>query len=289
MDQAEFPWRPLGTLLVDEGLMSATDLEQALGEQRRTGHLLGEIVVNRGYVSGVALARALAKQHGVELRAAAGAPDPRPQAVSLTPVEQRRTWRPLGRLLVEKGFVTAGALEQALRAQAGRPERRLGELLVERGALSGRGLALALAEQHGVRVERKELDHDVEALITPSAQDEPRYEVWDVAYEPAYERRSVLYETTNFLEAADFACELVDRQQPKALEISRRKGGSAETVWTYSEQRAAAVSASRTRPVDRLGFDPARWNAGPSAFRRWRALAFARGAPSPRPDPSELR
>ncbi|MGH2922388.1 MAG: hypothetical protein ACRDKU_10010 [Gaiellaceae bacterium] len=259
MDQAEFPWRPLGTLLVDEGLMSAGDVEHALAEQRRTGRLLGEIVVFRGYVSGVALARVLAKQHGVELRGAPGAPDPTPQAARPTAFEQGQTWRPLGKLLIERGFVTAGALGEALRAQAERPDRRLGEILVERGALSGRGLALALAEQHGVRVERNEFDHDFED-IAPSAQDGPRFEVWDVAYEPEYERRSVLYETTNLLEAADFACELVDRQKPEALEIRRRTGSAAETVWTYSDRRAAEVSASRTRAVDRLGFDPVRWN-----------------------------
>lgn len=262
MDQSQFPWQPLGTLLVDEGLMSAFDLEQALGEQRRTGHLLGEIVVNRGYVSGITLARALAKQHGVELRAAPEAPDPKPQAAPLSAVKQT-SWRPLGRVLIDKGFVTAGSLEAALRAQEEQPDRRLGEILVERGALSGRGLALALAEQHGVKLEREEFDQDVEALVTPPAQDEPRYEVWDVAFEPAYKRRAVLYETTNFLEAADYACELVDRQQPEALEISRRRGDAAETVWTYSEQRAAAVAASRTRPMDKFGFDPARWNARP--------------------------
>lgn len=262
MDQAEFPWRPLGTLLVDEGLMTPADLEHALGEQRRTGHLLGEIVVNRGYVSGVTLARALAKQHGVQLRGAPGAPAPRPDAVPSAGVEQR-AWRPLGGLLVEKGFVAAAAMEEALRAQSGRPDRRLGEILVERGALSGQGLALALAEQHGVKVEREELDHDVEALITRSDRNEPRYEVWDVAYAPTYERRSILYETTNFLEAADFACELVDREQPEGLEICRREGSASETVWTYSEQRAAAVSAARRSPIDDFGFDPARWDARP--------------------------
>lgn len=262
MDQSQFPWQPLGTLLVDEGLVSAADLEQALREQRRTGHLLGEIVVNRGYVSGITLARALAKQHGVELRRAPDAPDPEPQVVPLSAVKQR-AWRPLGRVLIDKGFVTAGSLEAALRAQQEQPDRRLGEILVERGALSGRGLALALAEQHGVKLEREEFDQDVEALVTPKADDEPRYEVWDVAFDPAYRRRAVLYETTNFLEAADFACELVDRQQPEALEISRRRGDAAETVWTYSEQRASALAATRARPVDRFGFDPARWDVRP--------------------------
>ena len=265
MDQSQFPWRPLGMLLVDEGLMSARDVEQALGEQRRTGRLLGEIVVHRGYVSGVALARALAKQHSVELRPASGVEPPaappsgepdRPEAA-----ETGASWQPLGRVLVENGFVTARTLREGLQAQAKDPRRRLGEVLVEQGAISGRGLALALAQQHGVSVDSDDLDHDVETVITASRPGGPRYEVWDVGYDPAYVRRSVLFETTNFLEAADFACELVDRAQPEALEIQRRDNGASETVWTYSQQRAEVAAVSRTSPTDRFGFDPGEWRS----------------------------
>jgi hypothetical protein len=263
MDQSQFPWRPLGMLLVDEGLMSARDVEQALAEQRRTGRLLGEIVVQRGYVSGVALARALAKQHSVELRPASSveppAAPPRREPDRTQAAEAGATWRPLGRVLVENGFVAARTLREGLHAQAEEPHRRLGEVLVERGAISGRGLALALAQQHGVSVDREDLDRDVETVITASMDGEPRYEVWDVAYDPVYVRRSVLFETTNFLEAADFACELVDRAQPEALEIQRRDNGASETVWTYSQQRAEVAAASRTSPTDRFGFDPGQW------------------------------
>ena len=38
-----FPWRQLGALLADEGLLTPTELELALDEQRRTGRLLGQI------------------------------------------------------------------------------------------------------------------------------------------------------------------------------------------------------------------------------------------------------
>jgi hypothetical protein len=249
VDQSHFPWQLLGTMLVEEGLMSAADVEQALHEQRRTGRLLGEIVVQRGFVSGADLARALTKQHCVELRPS----DDDAPALRLrkptpaSPAEAGLTWRPLGRVLVEKGFLTATALYDALRAQAAQPERRLGEILVATGSIFGRRLALALAEQHGVSVESEELDHDVETLLTvPPRSGEPRFEVWDVSYEPSYERRSVLFETNNFLEAADHACELVDRLQPEALEIQRRDNGTSETVWTYSQQRAEALAASRS-------------------------------------------
>src|SRR5712691_560340 len=77
----QFPWRPLGTLLVDEGLLTAAQLELALVEQRRTGRLLGQIVVDRGYVTGLSLARMLSAQHGVELRPTS-APEPNASAAA---------------------------------------------------------------------------------------------------------------------------------------------------------------------------------------------------------------
>src|SRR5690242_21798086 len=96
-----FPWRQLGMLLADEGLLTETELELALDEQRRTGRLLGQIVVDRGYVSAFSLARVLSAQHGVQLETA----DPEPEAAPhLAAVPT--TWRPLGRLLVEKNLIT---------------------------------------------------------------------------------------------------------------------------------------------------------------------------------------
>src|SRR5437764_10103326 len=103
-----FPWRQLGALLADEGLLTPTELELALDEQRRTGRLLGQIVVDRGYVSGFSLARVLSAQHGVELREPAE-PEPEPHLV-----EAPATWRPLGRLLVERGLITQTQLAEAL-------------------------------------------------------------------------------------------------------------------------------------------------------------------------------
>src|SRR3954452_14912145 len=59
------------------------------------------------------------------------------------------TWRPLGRLLVEKGLLTTAELEHALDEQE-RTGRRLGEILIDRRYLSGPALSHALAEQYGV-------------------------------------------------------------------------------------------------------------------------------------------
>ena len=67
VEAAEQAWRPLGELLLAKGLISQEELDRGLTEQEETGRLLGAILVERGYVSGPALAIALAEQYGVEL------------------------------------------------------------------------------------------------------------------------------------------------------------------------------------------------------------------------------
>jgi hypothetical protein len=54
-------------MLVTKGLVTQDELDRALKEQEETGRLLGTIFVERGFVSGPALAVALAEQYGVEL------------------------------------------------------------------------------------------------------------------------------------------------------------------------------------------------------------------------------
>ena len=247
---AAFPWRQLGALLVDEGLLTPVELELALDEQRRTGRLLGQIVVNRGFISAFSLARVLSAQHGVELRAPEQ-PEPTPHLAAVP-----ETWRPLGRLLVENGFVTQQQLDQALRAQKG---RKLGEVLVERGVLSGGDLARALAAQHGV--EPASFVDDLESSLKPVQAEEPVYRVYSVTFRRGFQERSLLSETVNFLEAADFAMDFVQEQDPEALEIERVAGDEQETVWTYSESRAAAANAARKDLVETFGFDPTRWGS----------------------------
>lgn len=272
MDPTCFPWRPLGALLVEGGLLTAPRLERALAEQRRSGWLLGVILVESGYLSGASLARALAEQHGVELRmpgegsgtAAVSRPERfRKESTaerigSTKPAEEG--WRPLGVLLVEWGFLERAELDEALIEQRQRPERRLGEILVELGYLSGPDLARSLALQHGVDVAEEELDPRLDTVIVPSPPGQKVYLVCEVVFDPHYRTRSVLYKSVNLLEAAEFALEYVQEHDPKALEIQRASGKTRETVWTYSETRAAALAASRKRPVETFGFDPIRWD-----------------------------
>ncbi len=54
----------LGTLLVERGLLTAAQLQEALLEQQREGVPLGQAVVRLGFVSPATVAQALATQHG---------------------------------------------------------------------------------------------------------------------------------------------------------------------------------------------------------------------------------
>ena len=255
MDQAGFPWRQLGTLLVDEGLLTQAQLELALAEQRRTGRLLGQILVQFGYITGFGLARALASQHGVELRQTEGA-----AAVESSDNGEKNDqpvrWRPLGKLLVENGLVSRTDLDAAVADQR-RSGGRLGEILVERGCLTGPQLARALAAQHGVEFGAGD---DFETVITPSAPTGPTYQVWEVVLDPSYQALSVLYSSSNFLDAADFAFDFVDEHEPDALEIQRADSETRETLWTYSARRAAAIAETRQDLTSTFGFDPTTWN-----------------------------
>jgi hypothetical protein len=67
VEAAHITWRPLGRLLVEQGLLKDEELEQALAEQQTTGKRLGETIVALGFVSGPELAAALASQYGIEL------------------------------------------------------------------------------------------------------------------------------------------------------------------------------------------------------------------------------
>lgn len=260
MIDAPYSWRPLGALLVEKGLLTSFELDGALAEQRRTGRLVGEILVESGYLSAFSVAQALTEQHGVELQVS-GSSD------ALTATEERRprvsttTWRPLGKLLVEKGFLTKEELEQALAEQRWSGGRRLlGEILVAEGFLSGLDLAHALAEQHGLEISPT-VGGEVTTVLRTPAPGQAVYEVREVVYAPRYEAEHVLYTTVSFLEAADFAAEFVEDNNPEGVEIQRASGHARETVWTYSESRAVASASSHKPLAETFGFDPTLWGA----------------------------
>jgi hypothetical protein len=255
MLRARYSWRPLGALLVEKGLLTETELDAALAEQQRTGRLVGQILVESGSLSAFALAQALTEQHGVELQTEAdvGA-NARPQAA----------WRPLGKLLVEEGYVTKAELRKALRAQRETGGRRLlGEILVAEGFLSGISLARALAEQNGFEL-GPDGDEPIETVLRSAGPAEVTYQVCEVGYDPRYQARQVIYESASFLEAVDFAAEYVEDADPDGIEIQRADGETRETVWTYTESRAAAAAAAKKGLAETFGFDPTLWGTAPA-------------------------
>ena len=249
----QFPWRQLGELLVAEELLTEDELEQALSEQATSGRLLGQILVANGYLSAFSLARVLSEQHGVQLSPKEGAP----ASPALVPSQPDQAWRPLGKLLVDLEFLTESQLDRALTAQR-EDGGRLGEILVSRGLLSGGELAQALAEQHGVELGAQD-EAELHTVVRPITPEEPVYKLFEVIFEPGYQRRTPLFESTNFLEAADYAFEFVEEHEPAALEIHRTAGAAQETVWNYSASRAAAVNAERKPLAETFGFDPTAW------------------------------
>lgn len=66
------PWRPIGQFLVERGLITEGELEEALAEQRESGLRLGEILVAKGWVSGPELAATVSEQLGVKLETESG-------------------------------------------------------------------------------------------------------------------------------------------------------------------------------------------------------------------------
>jgi type IV pilus assembly protein PilB len=82
----------LGTLLLQRELVTAEQLAEALEEKEETGRRLGEIVLAHGWVSEVALARALADQLHIDF-VDIGASPPNPAVANLLPDRYARRYR----------------------------------------------------------------------------------------------------------------------------------------------------------------------------------------------------
>jgi hypothetical protein len=126
------PSRLIGALFVERGLVSESQIRIALEIQNETGQQLGQILVERFGVSRKELASVVAEQWA-KLGGSSGP-------------EDTASWRRLGDIFVDRGFVTHEELEGALARQRQTGER-LGEALVAQGVISKFELAGALAEQ----------------------------------------------------------------------------------------------------------------------------------------------
>jgi hypothetical protein len=131
--------RLIGSLFLERGLVSESQLRVALEIHRETGEQLGQILVERFGVSRKELANVVAQQWA-EL-GQSGSPE--------ADARSNDSWQRLGQIFVQRGFVTPEQLDQALQRQRETGER-VGEALVAQGAISKFELAGALAEQMAI-------------------------------------------------------------------------------------------------------------------------------------------
>jgi len=77
--------RPIGQILVEKNEISEADLKAALSEQERSGRRLGEILIEQGRTSWLALARAIAEQV-LDIQSQSSEPEPVASASAEDPV-----------------------------------------------------------------------------------------------------------------------------------------------------------------------------------------------------------
>jgi hypothetical protein len=117
---------PLGTLLVEEGLLRVPQLKQALAAAQESGRRLGEVLVARGLVDERTLARLVAEQEELDF-IDLGKHDLDPQAVALLSEEIAREHEAVAFGFDERAVRVAvadpvdGAGLDALRAALARP------------------------------------------------------------------------------------------------------------------------------------------------------------------------
>lgn len=147
----------LGDLLIDQEILGYDDLQRALDIQIKSMPHLGDVLRGQGKVSDEALDAALKTQQLQRMRL--GDLLVHHELVTEDDVhealqEQRESIDvPLGQILVDKGKVEHGHIDNALKMQS-RRKMRLGEILLEGKLINPHDLQVALDEQkaHGHRL-----------------------------------------------------------------------------------------------------------------------------------------
>jgi type IV pilus assembly protein PilB len=243
------PWRPLGELLVDRGLIVADELQAALAEQQRSGRKLGEILVAQSSITGSQLARILAEQVGLSLER---------ESAALEEAEERETavdplapaWRPLGQVLLARGALSEAELEDALQVQHV-TGRRLGEIVVQRGYVTTQELVAAVIDQHGLEGETAS---NLVAATPQSTLSDELYQVED----HGLAKPKLVFRSEGMLDAIDFAFEYLEAERPTRLRVFRVCGKKREEVWAYDEQAAEEVAEPQDL-ISVYGFDVVHW------------------------------
>ncbi|MGE0821551.1 MAG: ATPase, T2SS/T4P/T4SS family [Candidatus Binatia bacterium] len=135
----------LGELLIQEGLVTPEQIEQALTVQktRHPAPPLGEICVELGFMSSSALGKVLGKHH---------------EKI------------PLGELLIHLGMVNQDQVDEALQIQK-QTKKKLGTILVEQGSLTTNALVSVLYKQSQLAKQHVEKQQGLDNLPRVSPQE----------------------------------------------------------------------------------------------------------------------
>ncbi|HQP91526.1 MAG TPA: hypothetical protein PLU24_02520 [Candidatus Omnitrophota bacterium] len=113
--------RKLGELLVENGILTESQLLSALEAQKKERKLLGEIIVELGFATKDKLDGALARQYGSRL----------------------------GEILISKNLISFEQLQEAIDEQKN-SSKSLGEILVNKGYVAEADLVDGLAKQYNM-------------------------------------------------------------------------------------------------------------------------------------------
>ena len=264
--------RLIGSIFVEQKLISNEQLERALEIQSTTGERLGEIIVEEFGVSRLALAGVLADQwaelndrsdsnEGDDESNAHEGLDVEVSASGLRgpgvvqPSDEARPPRPIGEIFMDLGFINSEQLDAALEVQRDTGER-LGEVLVAQGVLTRLELANALAEKWAelqiIRPPKSPLRLAPDVAAVPAVPSVPSA-AGHAAVEALENRLQALEQAT---------AETPSREALKAIEddlreaLNRQKtapdGNASDGVDRLSERvdEAAALSARLTDRID---------------------------------------
>ncbi|MFH1691279.1 MAG: hypothetical protein ABIC68_01715 [Candidatus Omnitrophota bacterium] len=113
--------KKLGEVLVENGILTESQLLEVLQTQKRSQKLLGEIIVELGYATKEKLDAALARQYGSRL----------------------------GEILIDKNLITFDQLRSVLDEQRN-SLKSLGEILAEKGFVSEADIVEGLSQQYNI-------------------------------------------------------------------------------------------------------------------------------------------
>lgn len=125
----------MGELFVERGYLTADELASALDEQRRTGNKLGEILIERGHISRLALAGILSEQWEGDRQVRTASPPvalrpvpaPEPQAPAVSGMSEADVAAAIEKRVAEAVAALEERLAVAARAapvEAAEPRRR---------------------------------------------------------------------------------------------------------------------------------------------------------------------